>query len=100
MHGEDLLIDNGSNRQAVEAIGEGLPELDVVAALALIVEPVDTVDRGAFVVAAENEEVLGVFDLVRKQQADGLEGLLATVDIVTKEEVICLRREATVFEKT
>lgn len=100
MHGEDLLVDNGGNRQAVEAIGEGLPELDVVAALALIVESVDTVDRGAFVVTAENEEVFGVFDLVRKQQADGLERLLATVDIVTKEEVVCLGREATVFEKT
>lgn len=100
MHGEDLLVDNGGNRQAVEAIGEGLPELDVVAALALIVESVDTVDRGAFVVTAENEEVFGVFDFVGKQQADGLERLLATVDIVTKEEVVCLGREATVFEKT
>lgn len=66
MHGEDLLVDNGGNRQAVEAIGEGLPELDVVAALALIVESVDTVDRGAFVVTAENEEVFGVFDFVGK----------------------------------
>lgn len=100
MHGEDLLVDNGGNRQAVEAVGEGLPELDVVATLALIVESVDTVDRGTFVVTAENEEVFGVFDLVRKQQADGLERLLATVDIVTKEEVVCLGREATVFEKT
>jgi hypothetical protein len=100
VHGEDLLVDNGGNRQAVEAIGKSLPELDVVSALALIVEPVDTVDRGAFVVAAENEEVFGIFDLVRKQQADGLEGLLATVDIVSKEEVVCLGREATVFEQT
>lgn len=51
-------------------------------------------------VTAENEEVFGIFDLVRKQQADGLEGLLATVHIVTKEEVVCLGRETTVLEKT
>lgn len=100
MHGKDLLVDNGGNGQAVEAIGKSLPELDVVATLALIVESVDTVDRGAFVVTAENEEVFGIFDLVRKQQADGLEGLLATVDVVTKEEVVRLGRETTVLEKT
>jgi hypothetical protein len=100
VHGEDLLVDNSGYRQAVEAVGKSLPELDVVAALALVVESVDTVDRGAFVVTAENEEVFGIFDLVRKQQADGLKGLLATVDVVSKEEVICLGRKATVFEQT
>ena len=30
VHREDLLIDDGSDRQAVEAVGERLPELDVV----------------------------------------------------------------------
>lgn len=72
MHGENLLVDDSGNWQAVEAIGEGLPELDVVSPLALIVEAVDAVDGGALVVAAEHEEVLGVLDLVREQQADGL----------------------------
>jgi hypothetical protein len=65
MHGEDLLVDNGSDGQAVEAIRERLPQLDVVAALAFVVEAIDTVDRGALVVASEDEEVLGVLDLVR-----------------------------------
>ena len=44
MHGEDLLINDGGNGQAVEAVGEGLPQLDVVSSLALIVETVDAVD--------------------------------------------------------
>jgi hypothetical protein len=44
VHGEDLLVNDGSNGKAVEAVGESLPELDVVSALALIVEAVDTVD--------------------------------------------------------
>ena len=51
-------------------------------------------------VAAEDEEVLGVLDLVGKEQADGLERLLATVDVVTKEEVVCLGRETAVLEQT
>ena len=100
VHGEDLLVDDGGNGQAVEAVGEGLPQLDVVSSLALIVETVDAVDRGTLVVTAEDEEVLGVLDLVGEEQADGLERLLATVDVITKEEVVGLRRETTVLEQT
>lgn len=51
-------------------------------------------------VAAQDEEVFGVLDLVGKKETDSLERLLATVDIVTKEEVVGLWRETTVFEKT
>lgn len=99
MHGEDLLVDDGGNGQAVEAISESLPQLDVVSSLALVVETVDAVDAGALVVAAKNEEVFGVLDLVCEEQADGLEGLLAAVDIVTEEKVVCFGREATVLEQ-
>jgi hypothetical protein len=73
VHSEDLLVDDSGDGKAVKAVGEGFPELDVVATLAFVVEAVDPVDRGTFVVTAENEEVLRVLDLVCKQQADGLE---------------------------
>ena len=99
VHREDLLVDDGRDGQAVEAVGEGLPQLDVVAALALIVEAVDAVDGGALVVPAEDEEVLGVLYLVGEEQAYGLEGLLASVDVVAKEQVVSLRREAPVLEE-
>jgi hypothetical protein len=100
VHGENLLIDDGSNRQAVEAVGEGLPQLDVVSSLALVIETIDTVDGGALVVTTQNEEVLGVLDLVREEQADGLERLLTTVDVVTEEKVVGLWGETAVFEQT
>jgi len=51
------------------------------------------------VVTTENEEVLGVLDLVGQEEADGLEGLLATVDVVAEEEVVRFGREAAVFEQ-
>ena len=98
VHGEDLLINDSGNGQAVEAVGKCLPKLDVVSSLALIVEAIDAVDRGAFVVAAEDEEVFRVLDLVGEQQADGLEGLLASVDVVAQEEVIGLWGEPAVLE--
>lgn len=99
VHGEDLLINDGCDRQAVEAVRKCLPQLDVVPALALVVETVDAVNRGALVVATQNEEVLWILDLVGQEKADGLERLLATVDVVTKEEVVRLWGETTVFEE-
>lgn len=97
---EDLFVDYGSHRQAVEAVGERLPQLDVVAALALIVEAVYPVDGGALVVAAQQKEVLRVLDLVGQKQADGLQRLLPSVDVVAQEQVIGLRWETAVLEKT
>lgn len=34
VHGEDLLVNDGGDWQAVEAVREGLPQFDVVAPLA------------------------------------------------------------------
>lgn len=96
---EDLVVDNSSDREAVEAVGEELPEADTEAALALIVEAVDTVDGGTLVVAAEQEEIVRVLDLVAEEEADGLNALLPAVHVVAQEEVVWLRREATVFEQ-
>jgi hypothetical protein len=64
VHGEDLLVNDGGNGQAIEAVGESLPKSDVVSPLTLVVEAVDTVDRSTLVVAAEDEEVFWVLDLV------------------------------------
>ena len=100
MHCENFLVDDSSNWQAVEAVGEGFPQLDVVAALAFIVETIDAVDGGALVVATENEEVLWVLDFVGKEKADGLKRLLSAVDVVTKEEVIGFWWESSVLEES
>ena len=57
------------DRHAVEGVGELLPQLDGVPPLALVVEAVDSVYRGALVVAAQQEEVLVVLDLEGEEQA-------------------------------
>ena len=93
VHTEDARGEDGHEWETVERVAEGLPELDVVSALALVVEAVDAVDGGALVVAAQQEEVLRELDLVRQQEADGLERLLAAVHVVAKENVLRLRGE-------
>lgn len=40
--------------------------------LTLIIEAIYTVDRGAFMVATQQEEVFRIFDFVGQQEADGL----------------------------
>lgn len=64
----------------------------------LIVEAVEFVDLCGFVVAAQQEEVLGVLDLVAEQQRHGLDRLLAAVHIVAQEEVVLLGGESAVVE--
>ena len=96
---EDFLVDDAGDGEAVEGVGEGLPELDVVAALALVEEAIDTVDGGALVVTAEDEEVFGELDLEGEDEADAFETLLTTIDVVTEEEVVGGGREATIFEE-
>lgn len=51
-------------------------------------------------VTTEDEEILGILDLVGQEQADGLKGLLASVDVVTKEEVVGFRGETAIFEES
>ena len=52
MHAENFLIDKSSNWEAIEAIGKNFPELDTMATLALIIESIDAIDGGAFVVTS------------------------------------------------
>jgi hypothetical protein len=99
MHAENLFVNKGGNGQAVETVGEGLPDTDVVASLALVVESVDSVNGGALVVASQHEEVLGVLNLVCQQQAHGLKGLLASVHVVSEEQVIGVWWESSVLEQ-
>ena len=98
MHAENLLVDQGSHGQTVEHITEYAPESDRVSSFALIVEAIDTIDLGALVIAAEQEEVLGVLDLVAQKQAHSLDRLLSTVDVVTQKQVVRFGRETSVLE--
>lgn len=99
VHTEYLIVDEGSHGKAVEAVGEYLPQPDVVPALALVVEPVDPVHGFALVVAPEKEEVAWVLDLVCEQEAYRLEAVLSPVDVVSEEQVVGARREAAIFEQ-
>mmetsp|Transcript_67369 Transcript_67369/g.135305 ORF Transcript_67369/g.135305 Transcript_67369/m.135305 type:complete len:231 (+) Transcript_67369:439-1131(+) len=99
VHTEDLVVDNCNIWEFVEDLTKRLPQLDVVAPLALVVEAVDAGDGGALVVATKHEEVLRMLHLVRQEQNDDFEGLGPTVDVVAQEEVVGLRGNPAVLEE-
>ena len=98
MHAEDFLVDQSSYGQTIEDITENSPESDWVSAFALVIEAIDTVDLGTFVVAAQQEKVLWVLDFVAQEKANRFDWLLAAVNIVTKEEIVGFRRESTILK--
>lgn len=100
MAAKDLLVNDGGDGQAVEAVGERLPQLDVEPSLALVVEAVDPVYARALVVASQQEKVLWIFDFVGEQQTNGLQRLLAPVHVVAQEQVVGLWRESSVLEQS
>ena len=50
-------------------------------------------------VAPQKEEVLRVLYLICEQEADGLQGLLSPVYVVSQKQVVGLRREPAIFEE-
>ena len=61
---KEFLVNNGSHREAVEAICECLPHTNVVTTLAFVIKPVKAVNRGTLMISSQQEEVLRVLDLV------------------------------------
>ena len=100
MHCEYLFVNDSCYWQAIEAIGERFPQLDVVPPFTLIIKPIYSIDGCAFMVPSEDEKVLRIFDLVCKEQADGFERLLASIYVVPKKKIIGLGRESSVFKQT
>jgi hypothetical protein len=79
---------------------EFLPNSDRVAAFALIVKAVNSVDLCAFVVSSEQEEVFLVLDFVGEKENNNFETGFATVDIISQEEVVGFWGESSIFKQT
>lgn len=72
MHSEDLLVNDGCDWKTVETIRESFPQLYVVSSFTLVVEAIYTIDGGTLMVAAKNEEIFGILDLIGQEKTNGL----------------------------
>jgi len=98
VHANDLVTDEGRGREAIEDVAKSLPQIDAIAPLALVVEAVDPANRRRLVVPPEKEKVLWILDLVCEEEADCLKTPLTTVNVVSQEKIIGLRRKPPVVE--
>ncbi len=100
MHTKDFVIDDCSHWQTIEAFSEYLPETDTKAALALIIESIDSVNRCTFMVSSKEKKVIRVLDFVSKQKAYRLYALFSSVHIVSKEQVVCMWWKTTILKQS
>ena len=49
-------------------------------------------------IASEEEEIFWVFDFIGEEQGNALDGVFPTIDVVSQEEIVCVAREASIFE--
>ena len=95
MKTHELQVLRVTDRHAIKTVTKDAPEFDRVAALALIVEPVDPVQGRALVVAAQKEKGFRVLDLVAQQKRNCFDRLFCPVNVVTQKNVVRRWGEAT-----
>lgn len=95
MNAKDFTANGGSYGKGIEDIDKGLPDLCRGASLAFVVKAIDLCDAGTLVVATQEKNVFRVADFKAEQEQKGLDRLLASVDVVTQEKVVCCGWHAT-----
>ena len=89
MQAEDLVLDDGGEWEVIEEVSQVLPHVRVaVLSEALVVEAVDLGDLTTFVVTSEDGDPVPVAHFEADQQSDGLDRVVASVDVIPHEQVV------------
>lgn len=92
MHTANLIINDGTAREAVEGVAELFPQLNRKSTTTFIIKSINAVDSGTLMVSTENKKILWVLDFVSEKQAHYFQRLFSSIYIITKEQVIGLFR--------
>lgn len=96
----DLVLDKGGKGEAVEQVGEEAPDVRVpILAQALIVETVYLSNLPRLVVPTEDGDPVRVAELERHEESDGLDRVVAAVNVVAHEQVVGIGRVSTDAEE-
>lgn len=81
---EDLVFDESSKGEVIEEVGKVFPNVGVaIFPQALVVETIDLSDLTGLVVATEDGNTLRVTNLQADQKGHSLDGIVASVDVIT-----------------
>jgi hypothetical protein len=88
---EDLIIDQGCEREIIEKVGEVFPDVRVtVFSKTLVVEAVDLCDLAGFVVTTEDCDALRISDFESNQEGDGFNGVVSSINVVAYAQELAL----------
>jgi len=100
MHTKNLFINDCSNRETIETVSEGLPEFYVIPSLTFIIEAIDSVNWCTFMITSQKEEVLRILYLISKEKTNSFQRLFTSIYIISKEEIVGIRRESSIFKES
>lgn len=81
---ENLVINKSGEGKVVEKVGEIFPDIGIaVFTQALVVEAIHLCDLAGLMVTTKDSDALGVADLESNKERHCLDGVIATVDIIT-----------------
>jgi len=88
---ENLVVDESSQGQVVKEVGEVFPHVGIaILAQTLVVKTIHLCDLTRLMIATEDGDALGVSNLESDQESDSLNGVVATVNVVTHKEIVCV----------
>ena len=90
---EDLIHHDSRQRKVVEELCQQSPHIRVpVLSQAFIVEAVNLSDLPALVISSQDRDSVRVSDLQSNEKSHGLNGVVASIDIVSHEQVVGIRK--------
>jgi hypothetical protein len=66
----------------IESIHKCLPNLDIAPPLAFIIKSIHSCDIRTFVIASQQEKVLGILDFVAHQKENRLQRMLSSIHVI------------------
>ena len=99
MNTEDFAFNDGANSQVVEHLAAVLPGVDItILAHGFLVETIHRGDTARLVIASQERDAVRVLQLEAKEELEGLDRVVATIDKVTHEDVASVWNLATFFK--
>ena len=97
---ENFIGYDSCQRQIVEQLDEHPPNIRMaIFAQTLIIEAVNLSDLARLVVAAQNRDAVRIAHLQRNEKGDRLDTVMTTVNIISHEQIIGVRKTAAQAEK-
>lgn len=97
---ENLILYDGSERKVVKEFSESLPDISItIFTEAFIIETVYLSDLSALVISSKDGDSISKTHLEGNKEGHSLHRVVATIDVISHEEIVSVGRAATDLEE-